>query len=129
MIFLIPFNLAAQVISGTVINSASNEPLVYASIGVIATDYGVTTNEQGKFRINVGNIPKDATVRISMIGYRSKTLVVSELTDNIVIGLTEEPTVLKEVLVKPAKTTQLGSNTTTKLNLTGWGGFGVGGGW
>lgn len=129
MLVLVNGSALAQVVQCTVVNAANSSPLIYASAGVVGTDRGMITDERGVFKLNLQGLPPNALVRFSMIGYKSASVRVSDLKDNTTIRLQEEPIALKEIVVDAkAERTRLGTYTTTKRHLTGWGGFGVGAG-
>lgn len=114
-----------QAITGKVLSASKNEPLIYASIGVIETSYGTITNEEGNFKLEVHGLPINSLVRFSMIGFQSKTFTIEELSnkDNTV-QLENEIYKLPEVIVNPlGKLKKVGStNYTFKGGLCGWGG-------
>ena len=123
--------LQAQVISGKVCDAGSGNPLEYVSIGVINTTAGTITNELGKFSFETKGLSPDATVRFSMIGFKSQAFPIRELTgkENI-IRLIGEPVMLKEVVIKPSgRFRKIGTTSYTfHGGLAGWGGtdFGKG---
>lgn len=62
-----------QILSGIVLDETLNEPLPYANITLLSKDFGATTDEKGKYIIDIkGNI-KD-TLLISYLGYSMKKI-------------------------------------------------------
>lgn len=122
--------LHGQNISGKVIDFSSGEPLVYASIGVMETTKGTISDENGNFNLDVSGESLKLPVRISMIGYKSKTLTIEELSKNQnVIKLKSEPIQLSPITIKPyGKTNEIGASKYSHGIVCGWGGteFGKG---
>lgn len=95
-------------ISGKVVD-ASGEPVIGANVLVKGTTNGVITDIDGNYTLN--NVPADALVTISYIGYQPLELkAVSRNLANVV--LKEDAEVLDEVVV-------VGYGTTKKANLSG----------
>src|SRR5690349_17058749 len=94
-------------ISGTVIESES-KPLKGATVSIIGTDQGTTTNENGEFSIAA---KQGSTLSISMIGYLPSTVKVGNVNDVIKVRLTSEISGLSEVVV-------VGYGTQKKLLVT-----------
>ena len=74
------------VVRGMVVGSDDKEPLIGAFILIEGTNKGVTTNIDGLFALK---LPPDASLVVSFIGYKQKTVSVSSLlrSDNNVIVL------------------------------------------
>ena len=79
---------------GTVLNESTSEPVPYATIQILNTFQGTSTNELGEFSLLVN---KKDSLKISSIGYESTTVSVS--TDNITIALKANTKVLEDVTV------------------------------
>ncbi|MFI1772398.1 SusC/RagA family TonB-linked outer membrane protein [Thalassobellus citreus] len=95
-------------ISGTVTDNAG-QPLLGANILEKGTTNGTQTNFDGEFTIEVTS--KNAVLIISYVGYKSKEVLVDNLTD-LSIVLDEDTASLDEVLI-------VGYGTQKKINLTG----------
>ena len=80
-------------ITGTVVDSETNEPLPGATVIEQGTSNGVTTDFEGSFSFNVD---AGTTLQISFIGYGTQTVVAK---DGIVISLLPASNVLGEVVV------------------------------
>jgi hypothetical protein len=121
-----------QTITGKVAGASNDDPLIYASIGVIETSVGTITNEEGDFNLEVKGIPVNSRVRFSMIGFKSRIFTIEELSnkDNIIL-LESEIYKLPEVFVIPAgKIRKVGtSGYTFRGGVCGWGGTQTGKGW
>ena len=59
-----------HVITGRVIDAATNEPVIGANVVVKGTTNGTATGADGRFTIQVG---KKATIDVSFIGYKTRT--------------------------------------------------------
>lgn len=95
-------------VSGTVLDE-SGEPLIGVNILVEETGVGTSTDFDGKFSLS--DIDENATLKISYIGYRTKTVAVNG-QKNLEIVLSEDSQTLDEVVV-------VGYGTQKKENLTG----------
>lgn len=57
-------------ISGTVLTKEKNEPMAFVNIWIMNTNKIVTTNEKGKFILELdASLPQNITLKISSIGY------------------------------------------------------------
>ena len=73
------------VVRGVVIGSDDKEPLIGAFILIEGTNKGVATNIDGLFALK---LPPDASLVVSFIGYKQKTVSVSSLLrsdDNVIV--------------------------------------------
>lgn len=116
-----------QSISGTVINEVTNEPLCFASIGIMNSNSGTITNEKGFFTLYSKGFSPATRVRISMIGFEEQIFQLKELTaEGNIVRLKEQTVQLSEIIVRPKKTKRktIGTKSTATKNVTGWGGCG-----
>lgn len=95
-------------ISGTVVDETTS-PLVGATVRVLGTDRGTTTNAEGKFTIAAN--PQDS-LSVSFIGYSPKTIVVGTQQDLTINLEPSSSASLEEVVV-------VGYGTQRKQTLTG----------
>lgn len=88
----------------TVLSEATREPVVYASIGVINRNCGTVADTSGNFSLKIPAEFIDDSIRISSIGYVTKTFAVKDI-NNIpdTIFLAEDAMLLNEIVVKPRK--------------------------
>ena len=87
-------------LSGTVLDSDTNEPLDNVNISIIGTDNGTTTNYLGKFKLNdIQNGVQE--ISFSSIGYKnfSKKFSSKRVRENFIIQLEKEPLQWKAVNV------------------------------
>ncbi len=120
----------AQLISGRITTEKNGNGLAFASIGIIGTDFGTLTNEDGFFKLNVAGQSLSSTLRVSMIGYKPQRFLINDLVGHEnMIKLKENITELKEVVIKTKKVKQktLGGKSSSFFTVTGWGQFGNGG--
>ena len=97
-----------QTIKGTVLD-ANGESIIGASVLQKGTTNGTITDFEGGFILN--NVPSDATIEISFVGYKTQTIPVNgRSTFNIV--LKEDNEILDEVVV-------IGYGVQKKADLTG----------
>ncbi|MEO1053253.1 MAG: carboxypeptidase-like regulatory domain-containing protein [Bacteroidota bacterium] len=87
-----------QVIKGRVIDLNNKRPVPYASVGIVNSSIGTATNDLGEFELKYA-CPEQCTLKISSIGYKTYTLVLTEASIGT-IALTPSPKVLKEVVVR-----------------------------
>ena len=87
---------------GSVLDSDSKNPLVFATISVNATNIATISNSEGVFLLKVPKNLVDAKVTVSYIGYKSRQLNLSEFRpENNKIELVIQNVNLKEITVFP----------------------------
>ncbi len=111
------FNLsfAQKICKGILLDSATNQPIEFANIGIVGKGFGTVTNENGEFNFTVPDSAAAAPVKISMIGYKAKSLSIEKLNSLNKVLLSPSATNLNEVLVsaKKAKVKVFGNDTKT----------------
>ena len=85
------------VLSGTVTNGNTGEPVPYASVTAGENGVAVVTNDDGFFTLKVEQMPKDITV--SSIGFRSQRVKIAGNAENMTIRLKPSAKMLREVVV------------------------------
>ncbi len=91
-------------IKGKVIDAESRAPLVFATVAVKETNVAIVTNIDGEFTLKVGDLATSKTLEVSFVGYKNKTIPLSDLKDNgskNIIALEAAPIPIKEIIVKP----------------------------
>ena len=91
-------------IKGKVIDAESRAPLVFATVAVKESNVAIVTNIDGEFTLKVGDLSTSKTLEVSFLGYKNKTIPLSDLKDNgskNVIALEAAPIPIKEIIVKP----------------------------
>jgi pimeloyl-ACP methyl ester carboxylesterase len=104
------------ILSGNILDSKTKENLSYVNIGILNKDIGTVSNKKGVFEFRILESYTTDTLRISMIGYKPKTLFIKNLLNKkkgIQIELEEEISELNEVVVtaKKWKKKTLGNKT------------------
>lgn len=109
-LLLIPFSVLAQNIkvSGKVIDGNTQEAIPGVNVVQAGTTNGTITDFDGKFELNV---PSDAKINLSYIGYLAQTIDVNGKT-SFVVTLAADDKELDEVVV-------VGYGTQRKSDLTG----------
>ena len=107
--FMFTQHVAAQTIEikGTVVDT-NNEPLTGASIRVVGTYTGTTTDFDGNFTLNVSG---DAVIEVTFVGYSTQQIAVNNQRSFNVV-LEEDLKSLEEVVV-------IGYGVAKKSDLTG----------
>jgi hypothetical protein len=91
-------------IKGKVIDAESRAPLVFATVAVKESNVAIVTNIDGEFTLKVGDLSTSKSLEVSFIGYKNKTILLSELKENgskNIIALEAAPIPIKEIVVKP----------------------------
>ena len=91
-------------IKGRVIDAESRAPLVFATVAVKESNVAIVTNIDGEFTLKVGDLSNSKSIEISFVGYKNKTIPLSELKENgsiNIIALEAAPIPIKEIIVKP----------------------------
>lgn len=100
----------AQSLRGVVVDNATNEPLVGATIIDTNTKQGVDADFDGKFVLS--NVKFPTTIKVSMIGYSQQEIAVAGGDNDIEVRLTNDAVVLDECVV-------VGYGTQRRTQLTG----------
>lgn len=100
---LLPYISSAQsvTIRGNVKNSGSKESIPAVSVSIKGTSYGVFTDENGDFSLNISKFP--TTLVISSIGYEPKEVTVSNASAFIQVDLKVASTLGQEVVVSATR--------------------------
>ena len=106
MLFSMGYAYAQVTATGVVVDAATGEPIIGASVLEEGTSNGTITDFDGNFSLSVG---KDAMVVISYVGYKTQQLFPNA---NMKVSLAEDSEVLEEVVVT-------GYTTQRKADLTG----------
>jgi iron complex outermembrane recepter protein len=85
-------------LSGKIIDSTNNEPLIGAVVQVKGSTNAVTTDFEGAFRLKTYS-PAPVSIVISYIGYKPKEYLVEGASSNLAISLSPQLNETDEVLV------------------------------
>ncbi len=92
---------------GEVIDSNTKKSLVFADLNVDGTNISTVTNTEGDFSLKVPNDLINGTVTISFLGYKKRSISLSELEGrNVKVTLTPSVTQLTEVNINAPKNAQ-----------------------
>jgi hypothetical protein len=100
-----------------VLDSATQAPVEFANVGIVSKAFGTVTNEKGEFELTIPDSLKKEKLRISLLGYKTKDLRVTDISTHRTIFLAQSSFNLNEVTVKPKKDPKyktLGNETTSK---------------
>lgn len=87
-------------ISGSVRDAGTREPLSYASVMLLPSGDGTTTDAQGNFTLPLGrSSPKDEQLVVSFMGYQRDTIDVRDRQLRYTILLRPDANTLQEVVV------------------------------
>ena len=86
-------------VQGTVLDSATGEPLPAATVRLAGTYRGTIANDEGEYRIEVRRWP--AAVRVSHIGYASRDSVLTAPPGRVDFLLTPAPYLFEPLVVTP----------------------------
>ncbi|MEK6477343.1 carboxypeptidase-like regulatory domain-containing protein [Catalinimonas sp. 4WD22] len=132
VLLLISFNLVGQpTIEGIIKDGKSMKGLAYVNVGVVGKNVGTVTDSNGKFQLIIDEKYDDNELRISMVGYESKTFKVAEfkqlMGNESEITLDEAAYQMDEVFVygekfkgRKLRERILGNETESRNNKTGF---------
>lgn len=92
---------ATKLISGSVIDGSSNEYLPFVTVTLKKSLIGTVTNEVGFFDLKYPEDITNDSLFITLLGYQSSTLALSDIKDSIKITLNKSDIELKEVVIRP----------------------------
>lgn len=114
-----------QQLQGVIVDAESNEPLEYASIGVVGKNVGSITQRNGEFTIDLSTAQLGDTVRFTYLGFKPVSIL-KESFDFAVrqrIALIPIDYEIEEVTINAtAKIIVLGNDKASR-RMTGWGDF------
>lgn len=121
LILLTPFALYSQIdLKIQLLDSLTKKPIEFVNVGVLSKGIGTVTDENGIFHLNIADSLKNNVLKISCIGYESKTISIIKLVGlntflikRSAINLAE----IKVVVKRKPKYKILGNDTQTK-NIT-----------
>ena len=114
-----------QILKGQIVDSKTDEPLEYVSIGILNTSFGTISDDKGYFEFVFKKEELSSTVRFSMIGYKPQTFLISDfLQEDIKIKMVETSYEISEVVITPTIKKVIGANGFNRLQgWSGWGGM------
>lgn len=106
---------------GVVKDSETKNPIPYVNIGIVKKNVGTVSNNEGKFNLEIPSMFENDTIKLSSIGYQSKSILVKNFLSNLkadsIVELLPDVTKLKEVVVvsKKLKGKILGTKTKSRM--------------
>jgi len=90
-------------LNGIVVSTQKQEPVAYAHVGIPTRGIGVITNEVGAFTLNFPAAYTNDTLKVSYLGFKTYTIMLSKLRleDTLIIRLKPEVLDLAEAMIKP----------------------------
>ncbi len=95
----IPLNAQEVLLEGSVMDSRSKDPIPYVNLSFLNTLKGTSTDEEGKFFIDIPTPYLEKQVHISSLGYKDTIVNAQKLYKEKKIFLVEESFELDEVVV------------------------------
>lgn len=102
MLFSCGISFAQNTISGSVTDS-NKESIPGANINVVGSTTGTSTDFDGTFKLNTSSKPP-FTIKISAVGFETKTINVTSLNQKLEVVLKDEETKLDEIVVSASRT-------------------------
>ena len=96
-------------IEGKVIDARTKEPVIGATVSPANQKGGTATDLEGAFSLRVKSVP--ATLAVAYVGYKSQEIDIYEISEAVVIELSEDRNVLDEVVITGYTTQQRKSIT------------------
>jgi iron complex outermembrane receptor protein len=95
---------AQLAIEGKINDDLTGEPLIGANVVIMGTTTGTTTDIDGKFELNVAQLP--VTLTVSYLGYLNKDITVSQVEKNLTIRMEQDKVLLEAVEVVDSRITE-----------------------
>ncbi|MCF6181256.1 TonB-dependent receptor [Lutibacter sp.] len=95
--------MAQTAITGTVKDAKTDQPIPGANIKVVGKPIGATADFDGNFSLKVNQNPP-FTLRVSLIGYSSVNVEITQSNQKAAIKLVEEATALDEIIISASRT-------------------------
>ncbi|MPM96039.1 hypothetical protein SDC9_143195 [bioreactor metagenome] len=89
----------SKFMSGIVLDKTNKKPVPSATVRIAGTNRGTICLKNGSFRLPKSYFINKSDIRITAIGYTSKTLTLDLTKDTVTIYLEQDPVKLKEVVV------------------------------
>ncbi|CAL2090083.1 DUF5686 and carboxypeptidase-like regulatory domain-containing protein [Tenacibaculum sp. 190524A02b] len=120
LLFIVTSSVSAQLtLKGKVVDEFDN-PLPYVNVFLQNTNYGTTTDDNGKFFLKTKKFR--GTLEVSFVGFETQTIKVNQKTKHLNIVLKEVSNELEEVIVvtKPKKRLKKKENPAYKILKELW---------
>lgn len=111
ILLMVSVAATAQTVKGRVVDSDNNSPLNNASVKVVGSGLGTTTDADGRFSITVAS---NGELEISYVGYETKRVAVNNQAE-LLISLISSSGMLTDVTITTGARASARSITTTPL--------------
>ena len=81
---------ALKEVKGSLTDSTSKQPLLYANVFVPGTSVGIITNEKGHYSLDISTLSASDSVRFQYMGYQSKDVALSQLITSPDVSLVQD---------------------------------------
>ena len=118
---LISNSLSAQdrIITGTVKDADTKQPLAYCSVFILHTTIGTSTDMKGNFKISIPSTILSPKLIIAFIGYKTDSITLIEPQSNYQIFLNLTQSSLNEVVVTGvSRTTLIRENPVSIISIS-----------
>jgi outer membrane receptor protein involved in Fe transport len=102
-LFIGCFTYAQTVVTGTVTEASSNQPIPGANILVVGQNVGASSDFDGNFRLEV-SAPPPFQITISILGFQTVTVNITQNNQRVTVALEENQTLLDEVIISASRT-------------------------
>ncbi len=124
LVLLTPFALYSQIdLKIQLLDSLTKKPIEFVNVGILSKGIGTVTDENGFFHLNIADSLKYNVLKISCIGYESKTTPIIKLVglhtlliERSAINLDE----IKVIVKRNPKYKTLGNDTKSKSIMAGF---------
>ena len=119
ILLFLPFFINAQIVKVQGSINSNDGPLEFATVSIVDSGYGVTSNENGYFEIQVDS-SKDNYLLVSYLGYISKKISLKNIDKdlkNLVVVLQEDINGLNEIIVTGSLRDQFVTESPVKVNV------------
>ena len=89
----------STIINGTVLDENTKKPIPSATVRIEGSNKGTICSKDGTFRLPKGNFTNKSNIKITSVGYHSKTVTLDLTKDTVTIFLKQNPVALKEAVV------------------------------
>ena len=97
-----PANATAQLLAGTVVNSATQAPIPFVNVGLPTRGLGTVSDEQGRYQLRYNPAYAADSVRVSSVGYTPRMLPFAALLAGANVALAPQDVPLPDVNVVAA---------------------------
>lgn len=120
LIFIASIDVYAQniIVSGKILDAKNNEPLEFASVGIMGRPTGTIANANGEFDFHILNSFENDSLVVSHVGYQSYRTKIKDIgKGTITIRLKPRPVFLNEVIIHEKNLTAREIVVKAKKNL------------